>query len=373
MAVVRFSLILFFLAGNLRVVARDGLFSGKYIDPAWYSGSVLPQNNNIRFLVHEHLHAFQLNAGINTDGSREWHQYLNYPRLGVGFYHSNLGNDQIFGKVNALYGTVAIKTFPRRFFINLEHNLTAGIGILTKHYSLEKNPLNVAFGAPVAFFLQYGLVVPVRVTPDFEIYGGPCFTHISAAKIIQPNLGLHMVMFRVGGRYNLTRVEYKNKYERQPLPVVNRHQIMLVAGGGIKQYNRLTPEKYGIYFLSSQYSYKVSHVFGLGGGLDFYLDNSVKPWIRDSQNKQARFDQIFHSTVHLAFLLYIGELAFLIQPGTYIYQNFGGYHDWFIYKFGFRYQISERYSVGAILKAHWLAKADFLELGVGYSFLKNKK
>jgi hypothetical protein len=373
MAIFRLSLILFFLAGNLQLLAGDGFLSGKYIDPAWYAGSVLPQNNNIRYLVRDHLQAFQLNAGINTDGSKEWHHYLNFPRLGVGFYHSNLGNEQVFGKLNALYGTVAIKTFRQRLFINLEHNLTAGVGFLSRHYSLHNNPLNLAFGAPVAFFLQYGLLVPVRVAPDMEIYGGPCFTHVSAAKIIQPNLGLHMVMLRVGARYNLTRVTFNTAAEHEPLPGGSRHQVMLIAGGGLKQYSRLTPEKYGIYFLSPQYSYKISHVFGLGGGVDFYLDNSVKPYIRECRNEKARFGQIFHSTVNLAFLLYISDLTFTILPGTYIYQNFAGYHDWFIYKFGFRYQLTERYSVGAILKAHWLAKADFLELGVGYSFLKNKK
>jgi hypothetical protein len=157
---------------------------------------------------------------------------------------------------------------------------------------------------------------------------------------------------------------------RQPISGPNRHQISLVASAGIKQYSRLTPEKYTIYALSPEYSFKLSHVFGIGGGFDLYLDNSVKPFMLEHLNKKARLDQIFHSTVHLATLLYIGNLTFLIQPGTYIYQNFEDYHRLFIYKLGFRYQLSDRYSLSALLKAHWLAKADFLEFGVGYSFLK---
>jgi hypothetical protein len=356
--------------GNLCLVAQSVFLSNKYIEPSWYYGSVLPQNSSIKYLVQEHLHGVHLNVGINTDGSREWHQYLNYPRLGVGYYFSNFGNDEIFGHVHAFYGTAALKTFPQKYFINLEHNLTAGIGILTRHYNLYYNPLNQAFGGPVVFFLQYALLVPVRLNPSFEWYAGPCFTHTSVGKIIQPNLGLHMLQVRVGGRYNFKPVAYKSLYERKPLAGTNRHQITLVAAAGIKQYSRLTPEKSSVYVLSPEYTYKLSHVFRVGGGFDLYLDNSVKKYMLDHFSRTAQFAEIFHSTAHLAFNLYIGDLTFLIQPATYIYQDFKEYYTSFIYKLGFRYQITDRYSARILLKAHWLAKADILEFGVGYSFLK---
>jgi hypothetical protein len=373
MAFIRLSLILSLLMGNMLSFAQSVFLSNKYIESSWYFGSVLPQNNTIRYLVHGHLSAFQLNAGFNTYGSREWHQYLHYPRLGVGYYHSNLGNDEVFGYVNAFYGTAALKTFPQKYFINLEHNLTAGIGILTRHYDLYKNPLNQAFGGPVVFFLQYALLVPVRLNPSFELYAGPCFTHTSVGKIIQPNLGLHMLQVRVGGRYNFKPVVYKNEFERKPLAGTSRHQITLVAATGMKQYSRLTPKKSSLFVLSPEYSFKLSHVFGVGGGFDFYLDNSVKPYMLENFNKRARFEHIFHSTAQVALSLYIGNLDFVIQPGTYLYQKFEDDHGLFIYKLGFRYHITDRYSAGVLLKAHWLAKADFLEFGVGYSFLKNEK
>jgi hypothetical protein len=356
--------------GNFCLVAQSDFFSNKYIELSLYYGSVLPQNDAIKYLVKDHLQAIQLNFGINTNGSREWHQYLNYPRLGVGYYYSNLGNDDIFGHVHAFYGTAALETFPRKYFINLEHNLTAGFGILTKHYDLYKNPLNQAFGGSVVFFLQYALLIPVRLNPSFELYAGPCFTHTSVGKIIQPNLGLHMLQVRVGGRYNFRPVILKKEFERKPLSGKNRHQITLVAAGGIKQYSRLTSEKSSIYVLSPQYSFKLSHVFGVGGGIDLYIDNSVKPYMLEHFHQRARFEDIFHSTAQLALSLFIGDLDFVIQPGTYLYQKYEDDHGLFIYKLGFRYHITGRYSVGILLKAHWLAKADFLEFGMGYSFLK---
>jgi hypothetical protein len=241
---------------------------------------------------------------------------------------------------------------------------------LSLRNDLYKNPLNQAFGGPVVFFLQYALLIPVRLNRSFELYAGPCFTHTSVGKIIQPNLGLHMLQVRVGGRYNFKPVVYKNEFERKPLSGTNRHQITLVTAAGIKQYSRLNPEKSAVYVLSPQYSFKLSHVFGVGGGVDLCLDNSVKPYMLEHFNKKARFEHIFHSTIQLALALYIGDLDFVIQPGTYIYQKFEDDHGLFIYKLGFRYHLSDRYSVGVLLKAHWLAKADFLEFGVGYSFLK---
>ena len=373
MAFIRLSLILLFSLGNLFLFAQSDLFSNKYIEPSWYYGSVLPQNSSIRYLVNHHLQAYQLNVGINTDGSREWHQYLNYPRLGFGYHRSSLGNDDVFGHVNAFYGTVAIKTFDQKQCVNLEHNLTTGIGLLTKQYYLHKNPLNIAFGGPLVFFLQYALLLPVRLNKSVEVFAGPCFSHVSVAKIIQPNLGLHMVQIRAGGRYNISPPDFRSRMERQPVSDLSRHRITLFAAGGIKQYSRFDPDKYAIFALLPEYSYMISHVFGVGGGLGFYLDNSVKPYIMEQFGEKARFDQVFHSTIQAAFYLYIGDLTFLIQPGTYLYQNFENYHQKIIYKFGFRYRISDRICASALLKAQWLAKADFLEIGAGYSFLKNKK
>jgi len=106
--------------------AQEGIFGRLYLEPSFYFGSVFRQNNTIRYLVNEHLQAWQFNIGISANGSKEWHQYLDYPLMGVGFHHSNLGNDEVFGQVNALYGTPAIKTFRPDQRFNLEHHLSAG-------------------------------------------------------------------------------------------------------------------------------------------------------------------------------------------------------------------------------------------------------
>jgi len=351
-------------------MAGERIFRRLYLEPSYYRGSVLSQNNSIRYLIIEHLEAWQFNIGIQTDDSREWPRYLNYPHLGIGFHHSNLGNDMIFGRVNALYGTAAIKTFPSRNLFNLEHNFTAGFGFLSKHYDLKNNPLNMAFGAPVVIFVQYALLVPFRLGKSMELVAGPCFSHVSAGKLVQPNLGLHMLEIKAGFRYHLAPVNYKPMPQRSPIKGTHRHQLMLSVAAGIKQYSRFSSDKDLLFTLSPQYHFALSHVFGIGGGFDLYLDNSVRSFLQEQFRKNARLDQLVHASVYSSFQLKIGDLAFLIQPGAYIVKNVNDFHNRAIYKLGFRYQISPRISAEALLKAYWLAKADFLGFGVGYTFLK---
>jgi hypothetical protein len=355
----------------LAISAQNDFLSKLYFDPAFYYGSVLPQNDAIKYLTRDHLFAWQLNAGISTNGSRYWHKYLNYPRLGVGYYHSNLGNDEIFGKVNAFYGTAAIKTFKPHHPVNLEHNLTAGVGFMTKAYYLHKNSLDLAFGSPVDFFVQYALVMPVRITRTFEMYGGACFTHCSAAKIVRPNYGLHMLLLRVGSRINLHPVQYETESITH-YPDTSRHSFSIYTIGGFKQPEVYKKDIYWIYGIIPEYLFNVTHVFSIGAGFDLYYDNSLKPIIPVSSGEKLGFDQLFSSTAHLTTQLNIGALAFLFQPAIYLYRNDGGPKET-PFKFGFRYRISDHFSADIMLKAHWIAHADFIELGMGYSFKRKSK
>jgi len=363
MAFKKLFILICMLCSNLITFSQNAFFSKIYIEPAYYYGSVLPQTNYIGYLLQDHIQAFQLNIGINTNGSKKWHKYLNYPRLGLGYYHSNLGNNNVFGFLNSYYGTVAIKTFRPKYFINIEHNLNAGIAYVTMKYDIYKNSFDIPLGSHYNFYLQYALVFPIKLTKTIEIYGGACFTHISAANIIEPNHGLNMALIRLGSRFNFKPVEYKNEGEVQTHYDTIRHLFTIVVASGIKQYSRYTNDKYWVYAITPEYCYKISPVFGMGGGIDLYYDNSVKPYLLEYKNEKARLNQLLHSTAHLTFQLYIGQLSFLVQPGCYIYKNFDMYQE-SSYKFGFRYQFLEHFSAGILLKTHWLAQADVLEFGI---------
>lgn len=360
------------LASCLSLPAQNGRLSGLYFDPAYYYGSVWPQNKTVSYLVQDHLRAFQLNIGVSTNGSKDWHKYLHFPRLGVGYYHSNLGNDNIFGEVNAFYGTAALKTFNSRLPVNLEHNLTAGLGFMTKSYFLHKNSLDITFGSPVNIFVQYALVVPVRLTPTIEIYGGGCFTHCSVAKIVRPNYGLHMLLLRAGTRINLHPVEIKAESDLPEISDISRHSFTVYMTGGVKQPEEYRKDLYMIYGIIPEYVYRLTHAFGFGAGMGMYYDNSLKPLLLAGEGHPPGFDRLFTTTAHLTSQLYIGSLIFLLQPALYLYKNDGGPRE-IPYKLGFRYQLSDHLSAAIVLKAHWIAHADFLEFGLGYTFKRKSK
>lgn len=359
--------LIFILSGSLTSFSGDNFFSKMYLEPVYYYGSVLPQCDAIGYLLQDHIRGFQMNLGINTDGSKKWQRTLNYPRLGFGYYHSSLGNNEIFGHLNSLFGTIAIKTFNHKFFINIEHNISAGIGMVSKRYYLHKNSLDLAFTSPLNFFLQYALLFPARLSPAIEFYAGPCFTHASVANLVEPNHGLHMTLMRVGSRFNLHPAVYKEEAELRTRKDTALHRFTVVVAGGFRQYSRFTDDINWIYAVIPEYCYKISPYFGIGAALGLYYDTSIKPYMLEYENKKAGPENLFHTTAHASFQLFMGQVSFLFQPGIYLYKNFELYEKQ-PYKFGFRYQFQEHLSAGIILKAHWIAQADVLEFGIGYTF-----
>lgn len=354
---------------NASLSAQKTFWNDKYVEPVFYYGTVLARDNAIGYLMQDHIRAFQLNVGIQTNGSGYWQRFLNYPRLGFGYYHGNLGNNEVFGRINSLFGTAAIKTLSQKHRINIEHNLSAGLSLMNTCYYLHKNPLDIAFGSRVNSFLQYAILMPVRVSKQVELYGGMCFTHTSAAKIVKPNQGLHMLLSRFGARVDLTPPVFKPEIAVPTFYDTVKHRFSVIFSTGIKQYNRYSDRKYLVYAITTEYCYKISHVFGFGAGLNFYYDNVIKPYFRDLYNEKAGFDKIFCSTAHATAELFIGQLSFMFQPGIYLYKRFDDQKK-YPFKFGFRYHFCRHLTAGILLKAHWTARADFLEFGVGYTLYK---
>jgi glycosyltransferase involved in cell wall biosynthesis len=178
-----------------------------------------------------------------------------------------------------------------------------------------------------------------------------------------------MLLARFGSRIDLQPSGITNEPAIPNFYDTVKHRFSVILSTGIKQYNRYTDKKNTVYAVTTEYCYKISHVLGFGAGLNFYYDNAVKPYWLEFYNEKATFDKIFYTTAHATSELYIGQLSFLFQPGIYLYKKFDN-HRKYPFKFGFRYHFLKHYTAGILLKAHWTARADFLEFGLGYTLYK---
>lgn len=327
-------------------------------------GFVMPHLKSIAYFVDEHIKGYQFNVGILTNGEKKWHNYYNYPRLGIGFYHSNLGNSQIYGHVSALYGY-----FDRYFFklnsrFNLGNRLAFGIGYINKKFDLQDNYFDLAIGSHVNVYINYGLEGLVRISPLVQMKLGLGMTHVSNGRFKEPNQGLNMITSFVGVQYSLNDPYKYITNESKETDEPGRNQLILMGSAGEKQISRKYTYTYWPTSLSAEYARKISRTSWVGLAISTYLDPSLKKEIEMEGDTAKNGDNI-RIALNFSYELKMGRFSYIFQPGFYLKNSYtkpGTISN----KIGLRYQLNRRWLTGITIKAHWLAIADFIEWGIGY-------
>jgi len=342
-----------------------------YFEGFYHYGFVVPHHDYMAYFINEHVQGFQLNAGIFTIGNRYWNKSYNYPRIGLGYYHSGLGNRNIYGQLNAFY------LFVDRSFLNLNNRFNFGnrvcfgIGHISKTFDLYSNSYNVVVGSKLNVFFQYNLEGTLRLSQLIQMKTGFSITHSSNGSIKAPNKGFNLVTSFVGLQYSLSD---QRKYfpKVQPAnPDSSKNQFNTIVAYGWKSISRLHSFEYPVYALSLEYSRRVSSTGWLGLALIGYLDRSIKKEFEDQIITDSSFKSSDYYSIALnpSYEMRMGKLSFLIQPGIYLKYSLKDY-GLITNRIGLRYYIGKSWLAGVSIKAHWIAKADFIEWNVGYRWKK---
>lgn len=75
----------------------------------------------------------------------------------------------------------------------------------------------------------------------------------------------------------------------------------------------------------------------------------------------------FKAGITLDYELLLGRLSIPMEMGFYIPDGFN-YDGFFFHRFGWRYKLTDKWRASLTLKTHF-AKADYIEWGLGYTFL----
>ncbi|WP_315824548.1 acyloxyacyl hydrolase [Paraflavitalea speifideaquila] len=130
------------------------------------------------------------------------------PFLWHWFYSGNVGDIEIFGRPHAAFGFI---TFPfsnkRRNNFQIEPAL--GLTYNLKPYNPEHNVINDAIGAKFAVYFALNLGGKYKINREIDLLYGYDITHFSNGRTVTPNLGLNMMGFSVGGRYNFNAAQRK--------------------------------------------------------------------------------------------------------------------------------------------------------------------
>ncbi|NVO08766.1 MAG: acyloxyacyl hydrolase [Bacteroidales bacterium] len=358
---------------NYQQGISQNLFSKKqlYVEGFYHYGFVAPHHDYMAYFINEHVQGFQVNLGISTIGNKFWNKYYNYPRIGIGYYHSGLGNRNIYGLLNAGYLYVDRSFFNLSNRFNLGNRISLGLGHISKIFDLYSNSYNTIIGTKLNVFIQYNIEGAVKITPLVQMKMGLSLIHSSNGSIHEPNIGFNIVTSSIGLQYSLTNQVYNIKKESPINPDSSKNQFITSAAFGWKSISRFHSYEYPVYDVSCEYSRKISSTGWLGLALTGYCDRSIKKefeiqLVPDSTFKPSDYYSI---ALNPSYEMKMGRLSFLFQPGIYLKHSVKEY-GLITNRIGLRYNFRNNMVAGISIKAHWLAKADVVEWNIGYRWKK---
>jgi hypothetical protein len=362
-----FCLLISFLSGFSQV---NKFKSQLHFEGNLHYGFVTPHHDYIAYFVNDHIRGFQLNVGINTDGSKQWHHSFNFPKVGMGYYNSGLGNREIYGNVNALFFYIdrAYLNVDNRF--NFGNRICFGIGNVSKTFDLIDNPFNSAIGTHYNVFIQYSLEASYRISPRNIMKFGIGMSHTSNGSFYKPNAGINFITSYIGVQQSITDYRELINRARPENADSSKNQFYISGAFGRKAITRLEHKNFPVYAFTLEYSRKVSRSGWLGLALTGYLDESIQKGIA------LEYPEVITSTsdnqlivMNLSYEIKMGKLSFMFQPGAYIKTNYK-YTGAVCNKLALRYAFHKRAVAGVAIKSHWVAIADFVEWSIGYQFKK---
>ncbi len=343
-----------------KVKFSDNLF----ISSQYSRGILLAHRESLSSLIKDYTTSVLIEVGKSTYGKKPWQELYRYPSLGIGYFYSTLGNDDVFGKMNALYGFIDAPYFQQGVF-NFDFTFGFGLAYLNKKYDLEDNIYNIAIGSHINYFVRFSFDFKANLL-DQKLYikTGLGLNHSSNGKIQTPNLGLNLADWHLSAGYYFGR---QNTRIKQAFPKREKHTFMFIAAGGLKEF---TEPNHGKYFAGNttfEYLYSVMKKSSWGAGADYFYDGVVNERLIQSRDSNP-FLHAGRLGIHATYSINYGKIGFIVQLGTYIapYYKDDGY---LYHRIGFRAKLTKHLLANVSMKTHW-ARADIVEFGLGYYFTK---
>lgn len=321
------------------------------------AGFLMAHRGVMAHMPQQHALGGELSYYVQTNGTRNYQHYYNYPKVGVTLFGSTVGNNLLLGQV---YGVYPFIDFP---FSKSKHSefsgrLGCGGAYITKVFDQELNPKDVAmsthFNALICVGLKYR-----HAFGKTHLVAGIDLTHCSNGSTKVPNLGINLPYLSLGVGHTFGSCERNTAHEDF---VPEGWKLTAIGIVSVKEVFPTGGRKYPVYALSLMGKKIFAPKKGMEVGLDLIYKTSInayKPGIYKSKESIAQMG------VYCGYVLPLDKLDFVIGMGMYIRDEF--FPDSRMYhRLGMRYQLTKKLMANFTLKTHW-AKADYVEYGIGYT------
>ena len=321
------------------------------------SGFLLAHRGNMVNLPQQTAWASEFSFFRHLHQANSWVDFYKDPKVGVSLFIGSVGNNAVLGRYIATYGFAELPMARINKF-ELSWKLGSGIGITNRKYDSIFNPENIAIGSN----LNMMIVMALQAQYEFQkssISLSADMTHFSNSAFKVPNLGLNIPYFSLG---------YRKKIGTVRRPISRGYQFdfkkFYWSVQGVFSLKETMPyglRKYLIYGGSISTKSVLNPKVGFEFGLDVFSNQShieVEPLVEKSQIN------LIQMGIYGAYFVPMNHIHFIFGMGAYV-------RDWYkpngllYHRVGVRYQWRNGLFGHVAIKSHW-AKADYLELGLGY-------
>jgi hypothetical protein len=318
--------------------------------------------------------SFELRYGWQPSDPDNWTNQYGYFSYGIGYYIGFIGDPEIIGTPNALFGfiNIPLSDSGRRNVFQISPAL--GVAFNLEPYDPITNPDNDTVGGSFATYISLGFGAEYKISNKWDMLYGIDYTHFSIARLYTPNYGFNMYGLNLGFRYLYNADQIKlNKDPNNTVIVparfrrlkkvkntkLNENSIEIFGGFGTVQNieDKGTSTRYFTFSGVIDYKFKLNNAHGFTGGFDVFYDESLAPQYPEN------IDRVL-TGIHLGYDFMISKLAIRLQGGLYLSDDKGKEPTYM--RVALQYEITKWFFVQLGLKSKKGARADWLEYGIGF-------
>lgn len=278
--------------------------------------SAVPKSTNPFFV--------EFNANVQTNGTKDWHHFLGFPKFGLSVIAGNLGNSNQLGYMFGAFPNFTFNTVNNKWY-SPRVNLGLGLAFFTKTYS-NTDTLNYYVGSHITALAHASVYIQLHLSKSVEMKAGIAVFHASNGHYQVPNLGINLPTLFVGFVYRPNA--FPEKFERKRMEAsASKIKFNMRVGIGVHELARtLGPvgtSKYAIYVTDFYLSKRFGNVSNVQAGVEINHYNSYYNYI--VKNGFFEEPQKLKATVISMFLgheLLIGRFSLLTQGGINVYNRF---------------------------------------------------
>ncbi|NOY96492.1 MAG: acyloxyacyl hydrolase [Chlorobi bacterium] len=354
-----------------------------FIRAGFQNGCVIPTNEFIRghnFLKDtiDSYNSISFLLLKQTKGDKLWEQVYGYPVFGVGIYSALFNETKELGVPISVYGFFSAP-FIRINKFSFNYELGLGLAFNWNSFDPVENPNNIAISAEQSTYIEAGLNLEYRVARRYYLSAGYGFYHFSNGKLKLPNKGLNTKAVKFSMRYQLNNVSYS--FIKRDVPKFEKHfewdidvyggvKNVIYKGGDVDIITKYEGVYYPVYGINNTFSRSLNYKSKVGFGFSIGYNGAINAQIAVEEGELDPVGQPFgdHLDVNIypSYELVVDRLAFVLQPGFYIYRKrASGLTPGFYQRIGVKYHFLKDYFLGVSLRAFHFQESDFIEWNIG--------